>query len=312
MKQTRIVFMGTPDFACGILQALIDYNYHVVGVVSQPDKKVGRKQILTPTPVKMLALENAIPVVQPFKIKEDFQMVLDLKPDLIVTCAYGQIVPDVILNAPKLGCVNVHASLLPKYRGGAPIHWAVINGESESGVTIMKMVSKMDAGEMYLKKVVAIEPDDTTSDLYGKLKEVGAQAIIEYLKALEHNEVVGEPQSESEVTYAYNISKQDEFVSFVNRDIDTIYNHIRGLISIPVGYGIIDKKRIKLHSVKKMYKQHHYPAGTVTGFNEDGMCVAVDGGFIVLVQLQLEGKSKMMASDFQNGYGNTLVQKRFE
>ena len=181
MEDIRVIFMGTPEFACGILQTLIDEKYHVVAVVLQPDKKVGRKQIITQTPVKALALANNIDVIQPISIKDEYEKVLSYKPDLIVTCAYGQFVPSVILNYPKYGCINVHASLLPKYRGGAPIHKAIINGEKQTGVTIMQMIKKMDAGLMYDKCIVDIEPDDTTAILHDKLMIAGSKLLKEML-----------------------------------------------------------------------------------------------------------------------------------
>lgn len=311
MENLKIVFMGTPEFACSILQALIDEKYNVVGVISQPDKKIGRKQEMKYTPVKELALKNNIKVIQPIKIKNEYDEILQLNPDMIVTCAYGQMVPEVILNAPKYVCVNVHASLLPKYRGGAPIHKAIICGEKESGITIMKMVKQMDAGEMYLKRKVVIEDDDTTEILHDKLMDCGSKLIKEFIPKFINGEIVGEVQKEEEATFAYNISSEEEFVSFKNRNIDEIYNQIRGLISWPVGYGIIENKRIKFHKALKICKNHSYEAGQIIGF-ENGMQIACNGGFINILTLQLEGKSKVNYRDFANGSGKNFINKCFE
>lgn len=311
MKNLRVIFMGTPEFACGILQALLDYGYNVVGVVCQPDKKVGRKQEIKFPPVKELALKHNLKVIQPIKIRNEYEDILALKPDIIITCAYGQMVPEAVLDYPKYGCINVHASLLPKYRGGAPIHKAVINGDKVSGITIMKMVKQMDAGEMYLKGEVIIEDDDTTASLHDKLKKCGADLIKEFIPKFINHEIKGEIQDETLVTYAYNISREEEFVGFKERDVNEIYNQIRGLISWPVGYGIINGKQIKFHQVSKTLQEHNFKSGEVVGFKE-GMNIACKGGFINVLTLQLEGKSKMSYKDFENGNGKALLNKCFE
>ncbi len=311
MNKLKVVFMGTPEFACGILQALIDEKYNILAVVSQPDKRVGRKQELKNTPVKQVALNNNIKVIQPIKIKDEYEEILNLNPDIIITCAYGQMVPEIILNYPKYGCINVHASLLPKYRGGAPIHKVIINGEKETGVTIMKMVKKMDAGEMYLKDVVKIDDDDTTEILHDKLKKCGSELIKKFIPKFINGEIEGVKQNEEEATFAYNITRDEEFVSFKNRNVDVIYNQIRGLISWPIGYGIIDGKHIKFHEAKKINSKHSFENGKVISF-DDGMKIACDGGFICVLKLQLEGKSKMAYKDFENGIGKTLINKYFE
>ncbi len=307
----NIIFMGTPIFACGILQALIDEKYNVVAVVSQPDKKVGRKQEVVNTPVKKLALQHNIPVIQPERIKEDYDEILSYKPDLIITCAYGQMVPEVILNYPKYGCVNVHASLLPKYRGGAPIHKCIIDGETQTGITIMKMVKKMDAGCMYLQNTVDILEEETTETLHDKLVIAGSELIKEFIPLYINGKINGVEQDENLVTYAYNISKEDEFVSFCKEDIKNIYNQIRGLISWPVGYGIINNRRIKFHKVRINLCNHDYKYGEVIGY-DDGMQIACNGGIICIDELQLEGKAKMSYKDFINGYGKTLIGLCFE
>lgn len=311
MKDIRIVFMGTPKFSCGILDTLIEDGYNVVACVSQPDKKVGRKQILQATPVKEKATIYNIPIIQPIKIKDDYKCVLEYKPDLIVTCAYGQLIPEELLNYPKFGCINVHASLLPKYRGGAPIHMAVINGEKETGITIMYMVKKMDAGAIISQDKVQIDIQDTTSDMYDKLEVCGKNLLTKTLPLIISNEINPIDQDESLVTFAPNISKEQEFISF-NDIVLSIYNHIRGLISWPVGYGVIEGKKVKFHKVQMLTKKHDYPNGQLVKIDNNVLGIACINGFIILEEVQVEGKSKMNVKDFCNGIGRTLVGSKFE
>ena len=311
MEDIRVIFMGTPEFACGILQTLIDEKYHVVAVVSQPDKKVGRKQIITQTPVKALALANNIDVIQPISIKDEYEKVLSYKPDLIVTCAYGQFVPSVILNYPKYGCINVHASLLPKYRGGAPIHKDIINGEKQTGVTIMQMIKKMDAGLMYDKCIVDIEPDDTTAILHDKLMIAGSKLLKEMLPSYLAGNITGIPQNELEASFAYNISKEEEYISF-NDDVNKVYDHIRGLIDWPVGYGVVNGHRIKIYQAKKELAKHDFKAGKIIKLENDKIKVACNNGSILLEEVQMEGKKRLSAKDFYNGSKNLLQDAYFE
>lgn len=306
----RVLFMGTPDFAVSLLQVLIDADVEIVGVVSQPDKPVGRKQVLMPTPVKKLALEHHIPVYQPLKIKELTQFIGDLNLDLIVTCAYGQFIPMAILDAPSSGSVNVHASLLPKYRGGAPIHRALINGDHESGVTLMRMVKQMDAGDMLAKVIVNITEDDDVGSLHDKLKIAGALLLSINLEALLSNKLQGIAQDETQVSFAYNISPDDEFVSF-KRNVSIVYDHIRGLSPWPVGYGLIEGKKLKLIKAFKIIEDHSYPLGQFVAY-ENGLKIACVGGYVVVTQCQAEGKEKMEASAFYNGLGKSLLNRNFE
>lgn len=306
----RICFMGTPQFACGILQRLIDEKMQIIGVVSQPDKKTGRKQQLTMTPVKQLALENGLEVFQPENIKEASEWFKDKDLDLIITCAYGQIVPEDILNMPKQGCINVHASLLPKYRGGAPIHKAIINGEKESGVSIMRMVKKMDAGAVCNVKKVTIEDDDTMGTLHDKLIKCGADALMEVLDDVLSDKANFIEQDESLVTYAWNVSKEEELIDFNKNDLD-IYNHIRGLIPVPVGYAMIDGKKMKFHEVCLLNEKPSASKGVIEGFDKQGMRIALDEYVLCIKTLQMEGKGKVSARDFGNGQGRSLIGKAF-
>ena len=310
MKNLKVIFMGTPNFACGILQQLIDDHYDVIAVVSQPDKKVGRKQELQETSVKKLALQHNIPVLQPISIREEHDEIINMKPDLIVTCAYGQFIPEKVLEAPTYGSINVHASLLPKLRGGAPIHKAIIYGHEVSGISIMRMIKKMDAGAVMSQAKVIIDENDTTADLHDKLVIAGAKLLSESIPRIIDGSAQFIEQVEEEATFAYNISKEEEFISFA-RPIDEVYNHIRGLIPFPVGYGIINTKKIKFHKVRKKYEHHEYPLGTFVGIIDDAVAIACQGGFILIYEIQMEGKAKMDAKAFYNGVGKQFVSAIF-
>ncbi len=303
--------MGTPDFACGILNQLLKEDIDLVLVVSQPDKKVGRQQLLSPTPIKKLALEHHLEVFQPESIKNDYQPILDADLDLIVTCAYGQFIPDAVLNAPKLGCINVHGSLLPKYRGGAPIHKAIINGEEKSGITIVKMVKKMDAGDMISKIEVPIEFTDTTEILHDKLMNAGAKLLHETLPSIFDGTASCIPQDHEAATFAWNISKEEEFIDFAWEPL-RIYNTIRGLISWPVGHGIIDGKSMKFHAVRYLNKASDKPSGTVIGLMDKALVISMNKAILLVDCLQMEGKKKMSATDFMNGQGKSFIGHCFE
>lgn len=306
----RTVFMGTTPFSCVVLQQLLDDKYDVVGVVTQPDRPFGRKQILKPSPIKELALLNNLVVLQPESIRKEYQEVLDLEPELIVTCAYGQIVPKVILDYPIKGCLNVHASLLPKFRGGAPIHWSIIRGETETGVTLMHMDVGMDSGDMIAKKSVSIDDNDTMGDVEAKLMKASQVLIHEELKKYLAGELTSIKQDDKLVTLAYTIQKQDEFISF-NRPVKDVYNHIRGLVPWPVGYGVLDEKRVKLHAAEYQHKSVNEPAGTIIKVTTEGIEVACIDGIVILKRLQTEGKQAMDVKDIANGVGRDWTGKVF-
>lgn len=302
----RIVFMGTPIFATAILEQLLKDGYDVVGVVSQPDKKVGRKQVLKETPVKECALKHEISVFQPVKIKDDFEQIKLWNPDLIVTCAYGQMIPEHILQYPKYGSLNVHASLLPELRGGAPIHKAIIYGHKKTGVSIMRMVKQMDAGDYMLQKEVIIEEDDTTALLHDKLMLCGAAAICEAIPLLLTNQAKFVKQDESKATFAYNISKEEEWID-PNRVVQQVYNHIRGLISWPVGYILVNNKKIKIHEARKGNMTIQHVCGAIFVEDKHLFLQCLDGT-IELLQVQLEGKAKCSAKEFINGAGRNYIK----
>ena len=296
----KIVFMGTPSFAVPVLEELIK-NYEVTLVVTQPDKEVGRKKILTPSPVKEVALKNNIKVFQPAKIREDYQEVLDANPDIIITAAYGQIIPKVLLDYPKYKCVNVHASLLPKYRGGAPIHHAIINGDEYAGVTIMYMAEKMDDGDIISQDKILIGEDNTT-ELTKRLSILGKNLLLKTLPDIFSNNIKPIKQNENEVTFAYNISKEDEKINWHNTCI-MVYNQIRGLADNPGGYAIYNDKKVKIYKSSYEEKEIDGEIGEIVDTNKR-LGIKVKNGVIYPLIIQLEGKNKMPIKDFYNGMPN--------
>lgn len=308
---SRICFMGTPIFATAILKRLIEEGHEIVCVVSQPDKEVGRKRILTATPVKELALAHQMKVLQPIRIGEICEELKAMDLDLIVTCAYGQFISDEILNIPVHGSINVHASLLPRLRGGAPIHKAIIQGENKSGVSIMRMVKKMDAGPYCHQKSVVIEESDTMGSLHDKLMEIGADCLMECLEDVLQDRAEFIEQDESQATFAYNISSAEELIDFSQSAL-SIYNQIRGLIPSPCGYAYIEGKKLKFHEVELIHEACVQPSGTIIEFTKRGMFVSLGSMILCVKVLQYEGKAKMLATDFANGIGKSLLFKRFE
>ena len=299
MKNVRAVFMGTPDFAVPILASLIE-KINVVMVVSQPDREKDRKGNTIYSPCKELALANGIEVYQPLKIREEYQKVLDQKPDIIITAAYGQIIPSEILDYPKYGCINVHGSLLPKLRGGAPIHHAIMNGDKEAGVTIMYMAQKMDAGDIISQRKVDIPDDMTLDELYSKLSLLGRDLLIDTLPSVIEGTNNRIKQNEDEVTFGYNITKEEEKINFNDTSVN-IHNKIRGLSSIPGAYGILNNKRIKIYkSIKTDILSKEKP-GTIININSDGIFVATNDYVIRLIDIKLEGKKRYLVKDFING-----------
>ena len=310
MKNKKIVFMGTPDFAVGVLKSLIDNNYNVVLVVSQPDKEVGRKHILTKTPVKILAEENNIEVFQPSKIKEDYKKIIEIAPDIIITCAYGQIIPEELINLPEYGCINVHASLLPKYRGGAPIHWARINGDDKTGVTIMYMDKDMDTGDIISVKELPINDNDTTESLFDKLSVMGADLLVETLPSLFNKTNTRTPQKSSDATYAYNIKRKEETIDFNNNGKDII-NKIRGLYSWPLANFKIDGIEYKVLDANFEKKDKSIPNKIEITKNTFG--ITCNDGIIYINRIKPFGKKEMDIKDFLNGIDkNKMMEGKIE
>lgn len=299
-KELKIVFMGTPYFAVPILQSLID-NYNVRAVVTQPDRVVGRKKELSMPPIKELAYEHAILVLQPEKIRTDYEEIINLEPDLIITCAYGQIIPKAVLDCPRLGCINVHASLLPKLRGGAPIHHAIMEGYKETGITIMYMNEKMDEGDIIAQTKIPITDTDSLDTLYDKLSTLGASFLIEVLPSIINGTNSRIKQDSSLATYGFNIRREDERLDFSSNKYQ-LYNHIRGLNSIPGAYCLYKGEPFKVYEsyvTNNIFNDKIN--GEVTAIYKDGIGVKVSNGEIVFTQVKLNGKTKMSAKDFING-----------
>ena len=295
----RIVFMGTASFSLAVLKMLIEEDYNIVGVVTQPDRYVGRKKVLTMPDVKVEALKYDIPVIQPARIKEDYQEVADLKPDLIITAAYGQIVPQAVLDIPRLGCINVHASLLPLYRGGAPVHQAIIDGQEKTGVTIMYMVKKMDAGDMIAQKETPILEEDTVGILYDRLSDLGAKLLKETLPDILKGTNQRIPQDENLVTYAPTLSREDERLDW-NMSARQVYNKVRGTNPWPGSYTTYQGKTVKIwagqvHQCENAMKHHaHQDNGTIVKIFKDAIGVKVNDGVYLITELQLEGKKECL------------------
>ena len=316
MKE-RIVFMGTASFSLAVLKMLIEEDYNIVGVVTQPDRYVGRKKVLTMPDVKVEALKYDIPVIQPARIKEDYQAIVDLKPDLIITAAYGQIVPQAVLDIPRLGCINVHASLLPLYRGGAPVHQAIIDGQEKTGVTIMYMVKKMDAGDMIAQKETPILEDDTVGILYDRLSDLGAKLLKETLPDILKGINQRIPQDENLVTYAPTLSREDERLDW-NMSARQVYNKVRGTNPWPGSYTTYQGKTVKIwagqvHQCENAMKHHaHQDNGTIVKIFKDAIGVKVNDGVYLITELQLEGKKRMSVKDYLNGHCIFEVDTKFE
>ncbi|MCK9905307.1 methionyl-tRNA formyltransferase, partial [Frankia sp. Cpl3] len=282
MNEARILFMGTPDFAVASLEALLEAGSNVVGVVTQPDRPVGRKRVLTPPPVKEAALRHGLPVLQPEKVKEESALaeILAIAPDLIVTAAYGQILPKRLLDAPRLGCVNVHASLLPKYRGGAPIQRCIMEGETQTGVTIMYMVEALDAGDMLSKVVVPIDERDTYGSLHDKLAVAGAELLVKTIPGLLAGELRAEQQNHEEATFAPTIKRSDEKINW-SKTAEQVYNHVRGLNPAPAAYTHYAGKVWKIWwAEKEALNGILGEPGTVIGRTSDGLLVACGAGSV--------------------------------
>lgn len=306
---TKIVFMGTPDFSVPVLKSLIESGYDVIGVVTQPDRPVGRKRIMTPPPVKVEALNHGIPVFQPEKIRreEELAPILALKPDLVITAAFGQILPNALLEAPKYGCINVHASLLPKLRGGAPIHYALLQGHEKTGITIMYMAEKLDAGDILTQSELVITEDDNVGTLHEKLSEIGSELLLETLPRLIAGELTSIPQNEENATFAPNIRREQEKIDW-SKSGEEIYNHIRGLNPWPVAYTILKGLTVKVWKAEKLKVVQQALPGTVIDLHKDGIVVACGNQTgIKITELQPAGKKRMTAQQFLQGSGTISV-----
>jgi methionyl-tRNA formyltransferase len=309
---TKIIFMGTPDFSVPVLKRILAMGYEVIAVVTQPDRPVGRKKVLTAPPVKVEALKHDIPVYQPEKIRrqEELVPILQLGADLIVTAAFGQILPKELLDAPRYGCINVHASLLPELRGGAPIHYSLIQGKKETGITIMYMAEKLDAGDILTSVSIPIDERDTVGTLHEKLSEAGANLLSETLPKLLNGEITAVPQKETEATFAPNIKREQEKIDW-SKTGEEIYNQIRGLNPWPVAYTELDGLVIKVWWGEKYNTEIDAEPGTIISLEDDGIVVQTGNQTAIkITELQPSGKKKMSGEQFLRGTSNQLLNKK--
>ena len=297
----KVVFMGTPDYAVETLKALIDSEHDVAAVFCQPDKPVGRKQILTPPPVKVCALENNIPVYQPLTLKDDEPKAIlrDIEPDVIVVVAYGKLLPEDVLNIAKYGCVNGHASLLPKYRGASPIQWCIVCGETETGVTTMLMDKGMDTGDILEQETVKIGEKETAEELFERLSVTSAKLMISTLEKLEKGEITPIKQEEEKATYAPIIKKEMALIDF-NKTANEVFNAVRGYYSWPCAFFFMNGKRIKVITAGVGGKTNA-ATGTVVENSNNFAIACGDGVAINIEVLQPEGSKPMTAKQFLNG-----------
>jgi methionyl-tRNA formyltransferase len=298
----RIVFMGTPEFAVPSLLALIKAGHEVVAVYTQPDKPQGRKMILTPPPVKVEAEKQLIPVFQPKTLKapEEVARLTSLKPDAIVVAAYGKILPKTVLDIPKFGCINVHASLLPKYRGASPVQAAILNGDAETGVTTMLMAEACDAGDILFEKATPILPDENTPELMARLAKLGAELLITTLKAVEEGTVKPQKQDDTKATHVSLITKNMSPIDW-NRTAQEIHNQIRALYPWPAASTSLNGHRLKIYRSRVREKEYGEPGLIVPGTENFLVCCG-DGTAIELLEVQTEGGKKMSGSDFLRGH----------
>ncbi len=305
MKDLRIVFMGTPDFAVATLQAIVEASYQVVGVITAPDKPAGRGRKLRQSAVKEYALSQGLNVMQPTNLKDETfnQELQALQPDLQIVVAF-RMLPKVVWQLPKLGTFNLHASLLPDYRGAAPINWAVMNGETKTGVTTFFIDEKIDTGEMILQKEVAIDADENAGSLHDKLMQVGSDLVLETVAMIEKGEVTTIKQPEADGKTAYKIHRETCMVDW-NESIDTIYNKVRGLSPYPAAWTTLhngdEEVVMKIYKAEKIVTEHDHSIGALI-IEQKHIDVAVKNGYLRLHILQIAGKKKMEASALLNGY----------
>ena len=300
---TKIVFMGTPDFSVPVLKRIIEDGYEVIAVVTQPDRPVGRKKLLTPPPVKVEAIKQGIPVFQPERIrnKEELVEILALKPDLVVTAAFGQILPNELLDAPKYGCINVHASLLPELRGGAPIHYALLQGKAKTGITIMYMAEKLDAGDILTQAELTITEEDNVGTLHEKLSEIGAQLLSDTMPRLLKGEFTSIPQKDEEATFAPNIKRAQEKINW-GKSGEEIFNHVRGMNPWPGAYTTWNDSVVKVWLTEKVSQQKGNTPGKILSIEKDGILVATGNETAIkITELQPAGKKRMTTQQYLRG-----------
>lgn len=301
--------MGTPAFSVPILEGLLEEGYEVVAVVTQPDRPVGRKKIITPTPVKEAAVKHGLLVLQPEKISgsEEMEKIIALQPDVIITAAFGQFLPEKLLQAPVHGAINVHASLLPKYRGGAPVHYSIINGEKESGVTIMEMIKKMDAGGIYAQESLPITKQDDVGTMFEKLSALGKQLLLKTLPDILNGNLSPRPQDESKVTFSPNITREQEAIDW-NKTAEEIDNQVRGMRPWPIAFTTYEQTRWKLLNVEALAEKTTAEPGTIIKKDKKNLWIACGKQTVLAIkELQPAGKGKQAINEFLNGSGQQVM-----
>jgi len=306
---TKVVFMGTPAFSVPILQGLVEEGYEVLYAVTQPDRPVGRKKILSAPPVKEAALALNIPVLQPEKISgsPEMDILMQTDFDLIVTAAFGQFLPTKLLAQPKINSVNVHASLLPKYRGGAPVHYSIIDGQKETGVTIMEMVKQMDAGDMVAQRAIPIEKTDDVGTMFNKLSLLGKELLLETLPKYIAGDIKPIPQDEDEATFSPNITREQELISW-EKSAEQVDNQVRGMHPWPVAHTLWNDGRLKIYRSKPSQETTDQTAGTIVKRSKKELAIACGNNTVLeLLELQPAGKGKLKIADFLNGVGKDIA-----
>lgn len=306
---TKLVFMGTPAFSVPILEGLLEEGYEVVAVVTQPDRPVGRKKIITPTPVKEAAVKHGLLVLQPEKISgsEEMEKIIALQPDVIITAAFGQFLPEKLLQVPVHGAINVHASLLPKYRGGAPVHYSIINGEKETGVTIMEMIKKMDAGGIYAQESLPITKQDDVGTMFEKLSALGKQLLLKTLPDILNGNLSPRPQDESKVTFSPNITREQEAIDW-NKTAEEIDNQVRGMRPWPIAFTTYEQTRWKLLNVEALAEKTTAEPGTIIKKDKKNLWIACGKQTVLAIkELQPAGKGKQAVNEFLNGSGQQVM-----
>jgi methionyl-tRNA formyltransferase len=307
---TKIIFMGTPAFSVPILEGLIENGYNIQAVVTQPDRPVGRKKIITPTPVKEAALKHDLLVLQPEKISGSAEMekIIELAPDVIVTAAFGQFLPEKILQVPTFGAINVHASLLPKYRGGAPVHYSIIEGEKETGVTIMEMVKKMDAGDILAQKAIPITKQDDVGTMFERLSIVGKELLLKTLPKILAKEITPIPQDESQVTFSPNITREQEKIDW-QKTAEQVDNQVRGMRPWPTAFTTYQATNWKIWAVTPLEETTTAAPGTIVKRSKKELWIACGQGTVLAINtLQPSGKGKLSIQDFLNGVGKAVAE----
>lgn len=310
MKDKRVVFMGTPDFSVPVLEKLIE-NTNVVLVVTKKDAYVGRKKVLTESPIAICAHEHNIEVYKPNKLKEDYEYILNKKPDIIITCAYGSIVPKVVLDYPSYGCINVHASLLPKYRGASPIVASILNGEKETGITIMYMDEGIDTGNIIMSRSIEIEDNDNSLSLSNKLSLLGANLLIDTLPKIFEGENFDIPQDNEEATYVGMLKREDEHIDF-NNSVENIKNQVRAFSPEPYTFINIDDTEYKISEVE-IKKCDVSKIGIIVEVNKDSFGITAKDGIVYIKRIKPSGKKEMSVKDFFNGFDKkSLLNKKVD